>query len=229
MSLLWSQAMAWQVHEGEEGMSSGATHVKDAGFAGFVQHPRYEEATRRQREQGKNLNHKVWNESEPEPNDDDFHHFDEHFTFGPGHKQRHQEAYDSAMEHEHARDVPDHTDEALSHFQRNAGLLPSTWENKGTLGKVDLKSQPVFATQSHVNQVHVNRYKDKPDDKSWWEHRSGMDDPTGYKGTKHPCFVTHQGRLHVVEGHHRVAAALQRGDSEIHGWHYDLDKHPVDG
>ena len=221
MSTLWTSAMAWQEHSGEEGSADDAMHVKDAGFAGLVQHPNYASNAKMTHQP---FSHKVWNDVEPEPSDDDFKHFDEHFDFPPSYNEKHQKAYDDHMAKEKARDVPDHTDHALMHFQRNEGVLPSTWENKGTLGKVDI-SGPVHATQSHVNQSHLDRYSAKPSDKSWWEHRSGRTDETGYKGSKHPMFVTHQGRLHVLEGHHRVAAALQRGDSHIEGWHYDADKH----
>jgi hypothetical protein len=228
VSLLWKTAMAreampWQVHHGEEDMADHAVHVKDAGFAGFVSHSKYHAITEKTEPR---FNHKIWNEVEPEPTDEDFHHFDQHGEFTPEHTQRHHDAYGKRMAEEHARDTPDHVDNDVTIFQHGEGLFPSTWENKGHLGSVDI-SGPVHATQSHVNQAHVERYLDKPDDKSWWEQRSGRTDETGYKGTQHPLFVTHQGRLHVIEGHHRVAAALQRGDKTIHGWHYDLDKHPI--
>lgn len=224
MSNLWVQAMPWQVHPGEEEMAGHAKPVQEAGFAGFVHHPAYERAVSKMEPP---FDHHLWNHVEPEPTDHDFEHFEEHGEFSPEHAQRHQKAYDSAIADRVAKDKPDHTDADLYHFQRNEARLPSTWQNHGTLGHVDLKSQPVFATQSHVNQAHINRYKSNPDDKSWWEQQTGGRRKSEYEGNKHPLFVTHQGRLHVIEGHHRVAAALQRGDSSIHGWHYDLDKHPI--
>lgn len=228
MSSLWTQAMAhqampWQVHPGEEDYADHAKHVKDVGFAGFVQHPSYE---RLQGRQEPPFNHDKWNELEPEPEDHDWHHFDEHGEFSPSHSERHQKAYDDWSKGEAARDVPDHTSHHLHVFQRSDGLFPDTWEKHGEFKPVGIKG-PVWATQSHVNQGHINRYKNDPGDKSWFEHRGGDPMKAGveYKGTKHPLFVTHQGRLHVIEGHHRVAAAMQRGDTHIQGWHINLDEY----
>lgn len=220
MSNLWTQAMPWQVHPGEEHMADAAMHVKDAGFAGFVQSSMYH---RIHKGTEAPFNHKVWNQVEPEPSDHDFHHFDQHGEFSPEHAKRHQEAYDHAMAHEQARDTPDHHDNELAMFQRSTAVFPETWHNFGTKGPVDIKSKPVWATQSHVNQAHVDRYRKNAGDKSWYEQTGGIS--TGYEGTKHPLFVTHKGRLHVIEGHHRVAAALQRGDTHIHGWHFNMDEH----
>lgn len=225
MSLLWVQAMPWQVHHGEEDMAQHAVHVKDAGFAGFVSHRHYDKVMGDHKAP---FNHKVWNDVEPEPSDEDFHHFDQHGEFSPDHAKRHQQAYDEHMAKDKARDKPDHIDNHVVAFAHGDSRFASTWQNKGTLGSVDLKSQPVYATQSHVNQAHINRYKHKPQDTSWHQQTTGIESDE-YEGSKHPLFVTHEGRLHVIEGHHRVAAALQRGDSHIHGWHYDLDKHPLNG
>lgn len=223
MSTLWTQAMAhqampWQVHPGEEDIAHHATHVKDAGFAGFVQHPSYNLTYKRAPHK---FNHDLWNKVEPEPTDEDFHHFDQHGSFSPEHHERHKAAYADAVKAEHERDKPDHHDPDLLAFARSDAMFPDTWHHHGTKGPVDI-SKGVFATQSHVNQAHINRYKDKPDDKSWYEHNGGRD--TAYEGTRHPLFVTHQGRLHVIEGHHRVAAAIQRGDTHIEGWHYNMDE-----
>lgn len=228
MSNLWTQAMAveampWQVRPGEGYMASEAKHVKDAGFAGFVQHPDYEAKVKKMQDNAP-TNQKHWDESEPEPTSHDFKHFDEHGTFSPDFHRKHLNEYFNRVQKDHDRDVPDHTDPKLMHFQRNDALFKETWVNHGTLGPVDIKSKPIFATQSHVNQNHIDRYKSKPDDKSWHEQTTGR--PAGdYQGGHHPLFVTHQGRTHVIEGHHRVAAALQSGDSHIHAWHIDLDKH----
>jgi hypothetical protein len=231
MSLLWRDAahhlaVPWMVHPGEEAFADHAMHVKDAGFAGFVQHPRYREKLVEGQEP--RFNHKVWNDVEPEPDDNDFHHFEQHGEFSPEHAQRHQEAYDKAMKAETDRDTPDHHDVDLYKFIHKHSLHPETWENHGTKGKVDI-SGPVYATQSHVSQVHMNRYHDDKHDLSWADQNMGREKgESAYKGNEHPLFVTHQGRLHVIDGTHRVGAALQRGDSHIHGWHYDLDKHPLD-
>ena len=39
-----------------------------------------------------------------------------------------------------------------------------------------------------------------------------------------PTMVRQQGKLWVLDGHHRVLAAKERGDQEIHARVYDLDR-----
>lgn len=226
MSLLWTTAMAveampWEVHPGEEEMAGDAKPVKQAGFAGYVTSPVMHKLHMKTEQP---FNHKVWNEVEPEPEDHDFHHFEQHGEFSPEHAKRHQQAYDEAMAKERAHDIPDHFDSELTHFQRSSARFADTWHKFGTHGPVDIKNKPVYATQSHVNQQHVNRYIKDAGDKSWFEQMGGHDDGQ-YVGNKAPMLVTHKGRLHVIEGHHRVAAAIQRGDSHIHGWHFNMDEH----
>lgn len=119
----------------------------------------------------------------------------------------------------------DHDDPKLHIFVSSHGWNKELWRQYGELGRIDL-TEPVYATQSHVSQTHVDKYRANP--------YAGVHQPSDsgpYLGDEHPLFVTHEGRLHVTDGHHRVAAALQRGDQSIHGWHYNLDKHPltVDG
>lgn len=127
----------------------------------------------------------------------------------------------------HADDVPDYEDEHLSHFVRAHSSWASTWDRHGEIKDVDLK-QPIYATQSHVSQYHIDRYRKNPHAIPW----AMRDDPDPvhtdeYPGHYRPLFVTHEGRMHAIEGHHRVAADLQDDEPSISGWHYDLDKHPV--
>ncbi len=127
-------------------------------------------------------------------------------------------------------DNPDHLDSHLAHFTRSHSGSPHTWGYSEGVQNVDM-SGGVHATQSHVAQFHVDRYKKKPDDTVWSLHGEHPDvvaqEEDSYPGAKHPLFVTHQGRLHAIEGHHRVAAALQAGETHMKGFHYDLDKNPV--
>lgn len=224
MSTLWTKAvehvaMPWLVHQGEEHMAGAAKHVKDAGFAGFVQHPSYERTVKSKTHESTDWD--AWHKTEPEPTSHDFAHFDEHGTFSPEHHKEHLKRYFDHVQKEQDRDTPDHTDHHLIAFQRSDALFGDTWRNHGEKRDIGIKG-PVYATQSHVNQAHIDRYSKAPDDKSWHEQTTGR--PAGdYQGGHHPLFVTHQGRLHVIEGHHRVAAALQRGDTHIHGWHINLD------
>jgi hypothetical protein len=119
-------------------------------------------------------------------------------------------------------DKPDFVDDHLSHFVVEHGSYHS-----GKPQPIDL-SKGVYATQSHVAQFHIDRYKRNPETHPW-AHEGGDPDAIAadeYPGSKHPMFVTHQGRLHVSEGHHRVAASLQTGQP-IDGYHHDLDAEPV--
>jgi hypothetical protein len=101
----------------------------------------------------------------------------------------------------------------------------SLWHDYGRTGKINLR-QPVWATQSHVAREHIDRYKANPNDTSAHVKQYGNVPGRDYMGEEHPMFVTHQGRLHCIEGHHRVAAALERGDKEIIAHHFNLDEHP---
>jgi hypothetical protein len=110
------------------------------------------------------------------------------------------------------------------HFVREHGSNANLWKKHGSFGPVNI-SKGVQATQSHVSQTHIDRYLDNPHDQS--DHSYKYNRNTDYLGEEAPLFVTHHGILHATEGHHRTAAALQRGDSHINGWHYDLDKDPA--
>ena len=122
-------------------------------------------------------------------------------------------------------DQPDYMDDHLAHFVRAHSEHPSTWDQHGEIKDINL-DQPIYATQSHVSQFHIDRYRRNPSAKSWVAEEDPLfsDD---YPGHYRPLFVTHQGRLHVIEGHHRVAADLQSGKPSVRAWHYDLDKHPI--
>lgn len=234
MSLLWTQAMAWHDFGGAESMSAKdaqAKPVKQAGFAGYVGHSEdYEQemrdngmGSRPPGEEHHEFDEDLWDHTTPEPTKEEEAHHAEHDEYPDSHWERHEKAYGDALEAKKKESEPDHRDEDLHNFVGEHGGNDKIWQNKGTLGKVDLTG-PVHATQSHVGQTHINRYLDDPHGPSW--HQVKYKGPSGdYLGHEHPMFVTHQGRLHVVEGHHRVAAALQRGDKHIEGWHYDADKH----
>jgi hypothetical protein len=240
MALLWKQAMAWHDFGGDTGMSAEdaqAKPVKKAGFAGYVGHSEDFEQEMRDAgagsrppgEEHHEFDEDLWDHTTPEPTKEEEAHHAEHDEYPDSHWERHEKAYGDAMEAKKAESTPDHRDPDLHEFVGEHGSESKTWQNKGSLGKVNLQG-PVYATQSHVGQTHINRYLDNPEDESWHRqktpgHLKPLQNSMGYLGDSHPMFVTHQGRLHVTEGHHRVAAALQRGDKHIEGWHYDADKH----
>jgi hypothetical protein len=236
MSLLWVKAMAWHDMGGPGAMSAEeaqAKPVKDAGFKGYVGHS--EEFEQEMRDAGLGSRppgeeHHEWDEdlydrTTPEPTKEEHAHNEKHGEYPDSYYERHDKAYGDAMERKKAESVPDHRDPDLHDFVGEHGANESLWQNKGKLKSVDL-SKGVYATQSHVGQTHIDRYLKDPKSMSWHQQAYGYPSMGGeYLGHNHPMFVKHQGRLHVTEGHHRVGAALQRGDSRIHGWYYDADKH----
>lgn len=120
---------------------------------------------------------------------------------------------------------PDAEDPELMHFLREHGTNRKLWHDKGRTGKVNIR-QPVWATQAFVAREHVDKYKSDPGAAGHREQTGGAE---GLPGDDHPMFVTHHGRLHVSEGHHRVAAELEQGTREMHGGHFNLDEHPQYG
>jgi len=105
-------------------------------------------------------------------------------------------------------DKPHHyNDDLMDHLLAHSG---GSLREMSQVGKVSIKDRPVYATQSHVTVPGVMKYlKDEshPD-------RENM-----------PRFVRHRGNLYVDDGHHRVGAALLRGDDSVHGYYYNADKH----
>jgi hypothetical protein len=75
-------------------------------------------------------------------------------------------------------------------------------------GRIPL-NEPVYGTQSHVTErglaKHAFPAKHVPAEQK-------------------PRFIRHQGRLYVDDGHHRVGAALLRGDPSIEGYYFNADK-----
>lgn len=233
MALLWSQvaaqqreAMAW--HSDPKDVKKGidpskAIPVKKAGFAGYVG-----ESEDRRSDYGEDpVEHEFdedrWDDTTPEPTEHEQAHYDKHGEYPDEHHERHEQAYQEATDKHEAESAPDHEDDDLHEFTAEHGSDTSLWQNKAKLGKVDL-SKGVYATQSHVHPAHIDRHE-VDDGQTPWHAGGGSD----YLGHKHPMFVTHEGRLHVTEGHHRVARALARGDTHMEGWHYDGDKHGLPG
>lgn len=113
----------------------------------------------------------------------------------------------SSYSDEDQKDSPHHyNDDLLEHLQDHDGTELRAMSQRQ---HVSIK-EPVFATQSHITQSGLDkhmsgRYTPRPEDK--------------------PRFVRHQGRLYVDDGHHRVGAALMRGEASVDGYYYDADKH----
>lgn len=234
MSLLWTQAvqheaMPWNHDEGSVFTHPVVHPVKKAGFASYTDDrdrlAEYREDRRDMGEEDDGFDEGLYDDSAPEPTAEEQAHHEEHDEYPESYYDRHNEAYEEAKRKKAEEDEPDHDDPELMNFVSNHGSNGVLWRKYGEFKPVDL-TQPVHATQSHVSQTHIDRYLHNPGDISDHEYKYGPSG-SGYLGNEAPMFVTHHGALHVTEGHHRTAAALARGDKEIKGWHYDLDKDPA--
>jgi len=235
MALLWKNAaafqragMAWHVEPGEEHYAQSAKSVRHAGYAGYVNHDAETRAEYEGREPGEEeeqgFDEDLWDDTTPDPTTRQQRHHDEHGEYPQSYYDRHDQAYQDALDKKSQEDEPDHEDNALMRFVGDHGTNTAHWQQHGTYGAVDLR-RPVYATQSHVSQAHIDKYLADPGAMSHHRMKYQNQGQSNYLGDGAPMFVTHEGRLHTIEGHHRVAAALQRGDSHIMGWHYDADKH----
>lgn len=204
MSLLWARAMRriampWFQHPDEPPRTP--VHVTKAGFAGHV---------------GADDDQDFIDFHQPEPTHEEMHHLIEHGDYPQSFHDRHQQAVQKAWQERSPEDIPDMEDGRLHHYLRYHWSDPEIWKRHGNLGPVDIH-QPVYATQSHVAQEHIDKYMKNPGAAvNDAENRTSLD-------SGHPMLVTHEGRLHAIEGHHRIAAALQRGDHKIDAWHLNLD------
>lgn len=92
------------------------------------------------------------------------------------------------------------------------------WHDKGEITHVPLHGSTVYATQARVTKHGVDSYLKDPD------RRSGSGRPN-YPANDRPIFVKHGGSYFTLDGHHRTAAAMLRGDKSVEGHVYDADKH----
>jgi hypothetical protein len=92
------------------------------------------------------------------------------------------------------------------------------WHDKGEITHVPLHGSTIYATQARVTKRGVDSYLKDPD------RRSGSGRPN-YPANDRPIFVKHGGDYYALDGHHRTAAAMLRGDKSVEGHVYDADKH----
>lgn len=95
------------------------------------------------------------------------------------------------------------------------------WHHRATVTSVPLH-QGVYATQPYVVDRHLERYVANPADQT---HHVQLHGDSPAPQDQAPMFVRHGGNIFTIEGHHRTAAALQRGDTHIRGYLYDADQH----
>lgn len=201
MSLLWKdaarhQGMAWNQHPDEPPYTP--VSVRHAGYAGFV---------------GAGDDEQLREMALPAATRSDMRYFMHNEDWPDQYKRRHEEAVEKLKANLTDEDVPDIDDPRLHHFLRHHFNEQRLWKP----GSVDL-TQPVYATQSHVAQEHLDRYRDNPQAAVHEAEWRGIDADA-------PMVVKHEGRTHAIEGHHRIAAGIERGDTSMPAWTFDLDSH----
>lgn len=232
MALLWTQAMSWHDSTGLSRDEAQPKSVRSVGFKGYVGGGYDADDEDLDHSHGGGFDEDLHEETTPEPTSHEQAHYDKHDEYPESYHERHDQAYDNALQKKQAENEPDHEDEELHTFVAHHGTNNDLWKSKGTFGPVDI-SKGVYATQSHVSQRVMDEHRFNGSEP--WDHRQQRErgkQPTherDYLGDHHPMFVTHNGDLHVTEGHHRVGNALQHGESHVTGWHYDADKHGLPG
>lgn len=234
MSLLWNtavrhEAMPWnqnQLGTGHHPVVHSTKKGGPSGFAGYVGDSEYDNDLREDTGDEDGFDEDLYDESTPDPTEEEERHYEEHGDYPDSHYERHDQAYQKALQKRKQQEHPDYDDPDLMKFVREHGSNTSLWKKHGEYKPIDLKRQPVYATQPYVSQKHIDKYKSDPHAPTAHVQQYGHN--VEYLGDEAPMFVTSNGDLHVTEGHHRVAAALQRGDTHIHGWHYNLDEDPAD-
>lgn len=255
MSLLWKEAIALHatdpriVHNVEAGPRE--QHVTEAGFKSHVWGTPYSgfwEHTHDPSQLSEDTRENIYGEQYKEPRKRSM---DQYGDPNTAHMESHDRRAGEAMEHEVKKRQGNRNDE-LHSFLADHATNKQFWD---TVPKqhVDLR-EGVHATQPTVFKEHLlrylknpygetehsrlntkpkNVYKQAPDPDTGEQHEyyHTQDKPPApehvkdYFGNETPGFVRHNGKLHAVEGHHRVAAALMRGDTHIEGRLYDADKH----
>lgn len=238
MSQLWARAaalqvdgMAWTHQYGDrDPRKYTPIHVRDAGFAGYVGDSEDDAEMRdaRGEEDENGWDEDLYERTSPDPTSRELRHHSEHGEMPQSYYDRHDDAYARAQQQKKQEDVPDIEDPALRRFTSEHGANTKLWHDYGRTGKVNL-DQPVYATQTHVAEEHIRKYYHQPGATSHHEEMHGRGAGGHYLGNEHPMFVTHEGRLHVIEGHHRVAAEFRNGSKEMYGHHFNLDEHPQFG
>jgi hypothetical protein len=196
MSLLWTQAMPWMQHP--EDPKYTPVSVKKAGFAGYVS-------------PGGNEDVKEW--TTPDSTPSEFSHLMQHDDWPSSYKKRHQRAQDDYAANMSDEDKPDHEDPRLFHFMTHHYSKQHLFHP----ATADTTEFPIYATQTHVAQEHLNKYHQNPRSET---HMTG-----GGVGNDAPVLVTSEGRVHATDGHHRLSVAIARGEKNLPVWHLDLDNH----
>lgn len=203
--------------------------VKRGGYAGYVHGEPYEgfddedaHISEMDREFGDDdFDEEAHEASAPTPTPEEQRHQDEHGEFPDSYVERHDRAYQEHVERKRAEEAPVHHNDELHAFIYHHGANEDLWQHTEP-SRVSLK-QPIYATQPHLVEKHLNRYLGNKFDSTDRMHKNpiAMHD---YHADEMPAFVKHQGRMHAIEGHHRVAAELLRGTPHIQGRVWDADR-----
>lgn len=202
MSLLWvsaafhKEAMPWYQNPDEPAYTP--VSVRHAGYAGYV---------------GAGDDEHLRDATMPDSTRSEMRYFMHTGEWPESYSKRHDEAFEKAKANLTHEDQPDIEDPRLHHFLRHHFGEQHLWHP----ATIDLRN-PIYATQSHVAQEHLDRYRNDPQANVNEHETRGVDADA-------PMTVMHEGRVHAIEGHHRLAAGIERGDTEMPVWHFDLDSH----
>lgn len=193
MSSLWTRAMPWIQHP--EDPPHTPVPVKHGGFAGYV---------------GPGTDEDVSTWATPAHTPSELRHLIHHDVWPSSFRDRHERAQDELRATMTKDDVADIEDPRLFHFMNHH----YSDQRKFREATADTTAYPIYATQTHLSKEHLGRYRSDP---------HGTADMTGGIGAHAPVLITHEGRVHAADGHHRLSAAIERGETELPVWHFDLD------
>lgn len=202
--------------------------VTRGGYAGYVHSSDYDEEMGARHNEGVgdgDFDEDAHERAAPSPRTHERERYDEQGSYGTGYRDRHDQAYEDLVEKGREEREPTHDDYELHYFISNHGSNTKFWEQHGPVRQVSLK-QPIYATQPFLLERHLNRYLNNRFDRT--DHVQSHPDVAQrmrYPGNETPLMVKHQGRVHAIEGHHRVAAELLRGKPSIRAHYFDADEH----
>jgi hypothetical protein len=220
------------------------SHVWGTPYSGFWEHT-HDPA----HSLGQDTQERLWDDTWKEPRPQSQNEYGDPST---EHEESHRRRFEDRAGQELQSRQDDRNDD-LHRFLTSHATNKSFWDQV-PVHHVDL-SQDIHATQPYVLKDHLLRYLHNPEDTTDHAQRnlgapihhdrdpgSGETHPyyrteeahpdswrqqhvDDYYGNQMPGFVKHEGKVHAVEGHHRVAAALLRGDKAIQGRYHDADQH----
>lgn len=212
-------------HDPKEDHQGDGISVKDAGFASYVGgRPDGFSADQTPDPFGSGFDHSLYDEAQPSKMRYDDHDEEEPT---PSSMIEHDDNYQKLFRQRHRPDSENHDLHNFVYQSHDAGDF---WKNQPVTSLSH--DTPVHATQPYVFRKHLNRYihdRQAPTNQMSLLAKNGADldksPASSYEGNHHPLLVKHQGKIHAIEGHHRVSSDIL-SQRPITGRLYDADAHP---